>query len=142
MLLAWLTRRRRKRLLATPFPDEWLTYLERNVALYARLSDAERAKLQDDLRILVAEKHGEGCGGLVMTDEVKVTVAAHAALLLLGIDHDYFARVMSILVYPSGYRSPEGWTRPDGVVDMTAGRLGEAWYDGPVVLAWDAVLAG
>src|SRR5262245_48837435 len=140
MLFSWLARRRRAKLLATPFPVEWLGYLERNVPLYARLNAREQAKLSDDLRVLVAEKNWEGCGGLVMTDEVKVTIAAHAALLLLGIEHDYFARVMSILVYPTGFRSPDGWTRADGVVDMTVGALGQAWYDGPVVLAWDSVL--
>src|SRR5262245_30490963 len=77
-----------------------------------------------------------------MTDEIKVTIAAHAALLLLGISHDYFARVMSILVYPSGFRSPEGWMREGGIVDLTTGALGQAWYDGPVILAWDSVLNG
>jgi Mlc titration factor MtfA (ptsG expression regulator) len=142
VLFSWLTRRRRAKLLATPFPTEWLGYLERNVTLYAQLNEREKAKLRNDLRILVAEKHWEGCGGLVMTDEVKVTIAAHAALLLLGISHDYFARVMSILVYPTGFRSPDGWTRADGVVDLTVGALGQAWYDGPVVLAWDAVVQG
>jgi Mlc titration factor MtfA (ptsG expression regulator) len=142
MLFSWLTQRRRAKLLATPFQEEWLGYLERNVPLYAQLSEVERARLRDDLRILVAEKHWEGCGGLTMTDEVKVTVAAQAALLLLGIRHDYFARVMSILVYPSGFRSPEGWMGPGGVIDTSVGALGQAWYDGPVVLAWDEVVAG
>jgi Mlc titration factor MtfA (ptsG expression regulator) len=142
VLFSWLRSRRRAKLLAEPMPPEWLGYLERNVPLHSRLTEAEQARLRDILRVLVAEKQWEGCGGLTMTDEVKVTVAAHAALLLLGIDHDYFARVMSILVYPSGFRSPEGWTRADGVVDLSAGALGEAWYDGPIVLAWDSVLAG
>ena len=110
--------------------------------LYAALSERDRARLRDDLRVLVAEKNWEGCGGLEMTDEIKVTIAAQAAILLLGIEHDYFARVQSILVYPTGFRSPEGWTRPDGVIDLSVGALGQAWYDGPVVLAWDSVLEG
>lgn len=142
MLFSWLRSRRRSRLLATPFPDEWIGYLERNVPFYSRLNEREKAKLRADTRILVAEKNWEGCGGLTMTDEGKVTVAAHAALLLLGIEHDYFARVMSILVYPTGFRGPDGWMGADGVVDTTVGALGEAWYDGPIVLAWDAVVAG
>jgi Mlc titration factor MtfA (ptsG expression regulator) len=142
VIFSWLTRRRRRKLLAEPFPAEWLGHLDRNVPLYSRLNDTEKAKLRDDLRVMVAEKQWEGCGGLTMTDEIKVTIAAHAALLLLGIDHDYFARVMSILVYPSGFRAPEGWQRADGVVDLDAGALGEAWYDGPVVLAWDSVITG
>ncbi len=142
MLFSWLANRRRAKLLATPFPAQWLEYLERNVALYATLSDAEKAKLRDTTRILVDEKHWKGCGGLTMTDEVKVTIAGQAALLLLGIDHDYFARVLSILVYPSGFRSPDGWRRADGTVDGGMGALGEAWYDGPVILAWDSVVLG
>jgi Mlc titration factor MtfA (ptsG expression regulator) len=142
MIVSWLARRRRGKLLAGPFPAEWTGYLERNVPLYTRLNERERGILRDHIRILVAEKNWEGCGGLAMTDEVKVTIAAHAAVLLLGIEHDYFARVMSILVYPTGFRSPEGWQRPDGVVDLSVGALGQAWYDGPVVLAWDSVLEG
>jgi Mlc titration factor MtfA (ptsG expression regulator) len=142
MLFSWLTKQRRAKLLSTPFPSEWLEYLERNVPLYASLNEHEQAIVRDNLRILVAEKNWEGCGGLTMTDEIKVTIAANAALLLIGIDHDSFARVMSILVYPSGFRSPEGWRNAGGVVDLDMGALGQAWYDGPVILAWDAVLAG
>ncbi len=132
MLFAWLKQRRRRQLLATPFPEEWLAYLRDNVALYAPLTEAEQAKLRDLLRIFVAERCWEGCGGLTVTDEMQVTIAAQACLLLLNIEHDTFSRVPSILVYPSGYRSPA----------ERHGRLGEAWYRGPVVLAWDSVLGG
>jgi Mlc titration factor MtfA (ptsG expression regulator) len=142
MILSWFARRRRAKLLSRPFPGEWYELLGRNAPLYSRLNDRERATLCDVVLVLVAEKNWEGCGGLAMTDEVKVTIAANAAILLLGIEHDYYARVMSILVYPTGFRSPEGWTRADGVVDLSVGALGQAWYDGPVVLAWDAVLDG
>jgi Mlc titration factor MtfA (ptsG expression regulator) len=142
MLFAWLRRRRRRQLLAAPFPDKWLTYLRDNVALYAPLTEPEQARLRDDLRVFVAERHWEGCRGLTVTDEMKVTIAAQACLLLLNIEHDYFSRVPSILVYPSGYRAPVERRNPDGTVGGDPGRLGEAWYRGPVVLAWDSVLAG
>ena len=143
MPLLWPKRRRRARLLAGPFPDAWLGYLRDNVRLYARLGDAERARLRDDLRVLVAEKYWEGCGGLAMTDEVKVTVAAQAALLLLGIEHDYYSRVLSVLVYPTGYRAPVTRVGPAGVVDEGyCDRLGEAWDRGPVVVSWEAALIG
>jgi Mlc titration factor MtfA (ptsG expression regulator) len=142
MLFAWLKQRRRRQLLATPFPDEWLAYLRDNVALYTTLTDAEGAKLRDLLRVFAAERNWEGCGGLTVTDEMKVTVAAQACLLVLNIDHDYFGRVPSILVYPSGYRSPAERHGPDGTVNPDPGRLGEAWYRGPVILAWDSVLGG
>src|SRR4051812_15468234 len=85
MLLAWLRHRRRRALLAHPFPAEWEAYLYKNVAHYRHLADAEKARLRDDVRVFVAEKHWEGCGGLSMTDEIRVTIAAQACLLVLGL---------------------------------------------------------
>jgi len=140
MLFAWLRQRRRRQLLAAPFPPEWLSYLHDNVALYALLNESEQARLRDDLRIFVAERNWEGCVGLSVTDEMKVTIAAQACLLVLNMAHDYFRRVPSILIYPSGYRSPTA-RHPDGTIGAGSGRLGEAWYRGPVILAWDTVLA-
>ena len=141
MLFAWLRQRRRRQLLATPFPEEWLAYLRNNVALYQLLTEAEQARLRDALRVFVAEHHWEGCGGLTVTDEMKVTIAAQACLLLLNLDHEDFSRIGSILVYPSGYRTPVEHRNPDGTVGRDPGRLGEAWYRGPVILAWDTVLS-
>ena len=85
MLFAWLRRRRRRRLLAEPFPAGWEDALRQNVAYFAYYTGAEQWRLRDDLRIFVAEKHWEGCGGLVMTDEIRVTIACaslHAATRL------------------------------------------------------------
>jgi Mlc titration factor MtfA (ptsG expression regulator) len=138
MLLSWLKQRRRRRILGNPFPSAWRDYLQRNVAVYGLLSTGEQAQLRDDLRILVVEKNWEGCGGIEMTEEIMVTIAAQAALLLLGIEHDYYANVQSILVYPSAYEAPED--KELGIAGR--GRLGEAWYRGPVVLAWDSVKSG
>lgn len=142
MLFRWFERRRRRRLLAVPFPADWLAHLLRNVAAYDRLTDAEQTRLRNDLRVFIAEKSWEGCGGLTVTDEVRVSIAAQACLLLLGVDHDYFEHVQTILVYPTAYRSPDGDVGPDGVVREGVGRLGEAWHGGPVVLAWDEVRVG
>lgn len=142
MIFNWLKRRRRERILAAPFPAEWLEHLKKNVAVYDLLSPTQQSKLRDDLRIFIAEKSWEGCGGLTLTDEVKVAVAAQACLLVLGVEHDYFRRVETILVYPSAYRTPDGEVGPDGVVHEDSGRLGEAWHGGPVVLGWNAVRVG
>jgi Mlc titration factor MtfA (ptsG expression regulator) len=127
MLFSWLRQRRRRKLLALPFPPEWLRHLQNNVALYALLSEAEQARLRDDLRIFIAEKNWEGCGGLEMADEIKVTIAALACLLTLGIEHDYYGRVQSILVFPGGYRVPVHDVLADNVVlERECDRLGEA----------------
>src|SRR6516162_6669353 len=142
MVFSWLRQRRRRKTLSQPFPPIWLEYLRRNVAHYQFLSESEKSRLRDDIRIFVAEKNWEGCGGLRMTDEIKVTIAAMACLLVLGMEHNYFDRVKSILVYPTAYVAPESRERGTGVVDEAGeARLGEAWYRGPVVLSWDETRA-
>ncbi|HEY0972794.1 MAG TPA: M90 family metallopeptidase [Gemmatimonadales bacterium] len=102
-MLSFLRKRRRARLRETPAPDAWERIVRRNVPLARRLSDEDRAELMGHVQVLVAEKHFEGCGGLVLTDEHRVTIAAQAAFLLLRRDTDYFPRLRSILVYPSSY---------------------------------------
>jgi hypothetical protein len=136
MILSWLRGLRRKKILATPFPADWLAYLEQNVPHYPFLAPAEQSKLRDDLRVFVAQKNWEGCAGLEITDEIRVTIAAQACLMALGLDDDPFARVLSILVYPTGYAVPEErWYEGWSIAGETA-RLGEAWYRGPVILSW------
>jgi len=132
--------RRRARILQEPFPSLWQEYLQSNVAVYSVLPTDKQEQLRDALHIFVAERHWEGCGGLSMTDEIKVTIAAQACLLLLGMEHDYFSHVPSILVYPGGFRSGEARPIYPGMIQETGiGLVGEAWRRGPVILAWDEV---
>jgi Mlc titration factor MtfA (ptsG expression regulator) len=91
------------------------------------------------LRLLVHSVRWEGCGGLEITDEVKVTIAGQAALLLLGIEENSFRRVETILVYPSTFVAPARRCT-SYLVAHDAPLLGEAWSHGAVVIAWDAVL--
>jgi hypothetical protein len=133
--------RRRRKLLAEPFPPHWEVVLKRNVGHYPRLSEPERAKLRDVTRVLVAEKMWEGCGGQFITDEIKLTVAAQAALLLIGQpDHDHFSRVQSVIVYPDEFRTPrpEDGYEDDGLSETTLD--GQAWYRGPVIVGWKQAL--
>lgn len=139
-MFAWFRNRRRRKLLEEPFPPWWETILQRNVGHYPRLSDAEQVRLRDIARILVAEKTWEGSSGLFPTEEMKVTVAAQMALLLLGLEHDYFSRVDSVIIYPENFRTPnpEDW-EDDELSDRVLS--GQAVYRGPVILTWPDVLA-
>ena len=145
-MLRWLTERRRRHILENPFPPEWDEVLRRNVAAYALLDDDERARLRQLVQVFIAEKHWEGCGGLQLTDEIKVTIAGTGCLMLLGREHDLFGEVLSILVYPSSVVVPE---QQRSIFDpgVSAGRgetpvLGVAHHGGAVVLAWDSALRG
>ncbi len=134
--------RKRARLLQEPFPAAWDECLQRNVAIYSFLAPEKQERLCELLHIFVAERRWEGCGGQTITDEIKVTIGALACILLLGMEHDYFSQVPSILVYPTAFMAGEAHPIRAGVIhEEGVGLVGEAWRHGPVILAWDNVLA-
>jgi Mlc titration factor MtfA (ptsG expression regulator)/Tfp pilus assembly protein PilF len=139
MIFSWFKRRRRRRILATPFPADWLAYLKRNVPQYRLLTPHEQAKLRQRVQVFVHEKKWIGCGGLVINDEIKVTIAAQACLLVLGIDYEYhYDQIRSLLVYPDTYLHPPDIH--DGVFRNGAPVYGETWHRGPIVLSWKNTL--
>lgn len=142
-MFGWLRRRRRAALRETPFPDGWRAIVARNVPYAQLLSPADREELFGHVQVFLAEKHFEGCGGMEITDEVRITIAAQACVLLLHRRTDYYPRLSSILVYPTTYLAPGGERTADGfVTDGPQARLGESSARGAVVLVWDSVLAG
>ncbi len=93
--------------------------------------------------MFLAEKRFEAAGGLDLTEEMRVTIAAQACVLILHRETDYFPEVETIIVYPHAYRVPGAHVQPDGtVIEGGQERLGEAWHRGEVVLSWDDVVAG
>ena len=145
-MFRWLTERRRKHLLEQPFPEAWHAYLEVNVAAYPLLDDAERKRLRDLVQVFIAEKHWEGVGGLDLDDEIRVTIAGTGCQLLLARDHDLFARMVSIVVYPSTIvlpgQQPGVFMRTAQPVVRKQAIAGLATHIGTVVLAWDHALGG
>ncbi len=139
-----LEKRSRERMRAEAFPSEWLLVLERNAPFYQRLPPPDQRELQGHIRVIVAEKNFEGCGGLEMTDEIRVTIAAHAALLLLHRDTDYYPKLRSIVVYPAAFVVNHTEVVEEGgyTVEGPEARLGESWHHGAVVLSWDDVRSG
>lgn len=144
-MFEWWRERRREKILQEPFPEAFLPVLQRNVRHYARLDEAERKRLRDLVQVFVAEKNWEGCGGLELTEEMKVTIAAQAGLLVLELPHQLYKNVDSIFVYPSTVVRPEQapgiFIRPlSPVARGPLAMFGEAHVRGPVILAWDRVL--
>lgn len=136
--------RRRRQLRSQSVPNEWRSIIARNAPFFDRLSDADQRELLGHVQVFLAEKRFEGCAGLQLTDEIRVTIATQACLLLLHRKTDYYPRLMTILVYPSGYvvnevRPVEGHIWQEG----REGRLGETGRQmGSMVLAWDAAKSG
>jgi Mlc titration factor MtfA (ptsG expression regulator) len=137
----FLKRRKHAAIVAEPFPETWRAVVERDVAYAVKLSVEERKTLEGLVQIFIAEKSFEGCGGLELTDEIRVTIAAHACLLILHRDEaDVYPGLDSILVYPSAYRASSKKREGLVVIESEDARLGESWTRGAVVLAWDHVL--
>jgi MtfA peptidase len=125
------------------FPRVWQDFATENVQHFRHLKPSYSSKLINDMKIFIAEKRFEGCGGLEMTDEIRVTVAAQACLLLLGDASDYFPDLRSILIYPDSYIAQVERRAPDNtIIEGDEHRSGEAWNLGAIVLSWKDVLAG
>jgi MtfA peptidase len=132
--------RRREKIAGRSFPEAWLMLLKQNVPLYARLPEADQEELQRHILVFMAEKRFEACGGLRMTDQIKITIAAHACILLLHRKTDYYPGLKSILVYPRAFIAAHVRHSIGGTILETDDvRLGESWHHGSVVLSWDDV---
>jgi hypothetical protein len=109
----------------------------------ARLSSADQDRLYHIMQLFLKEVPFEGCGGLELRDEIQVTIAAQACLLLLKTPYPRYKRVRRVLVYPFAFvpkiqhlYDPNQPPRPDQPV------AGQAWLDGVVVLGWEEVKDG
>jgi len=149
LLVAWRRMRIRRRetrrrvLRAEPFPAEWQRILRENVPLYRRLPAECRDQLHGHIRVFLAEKRFEGCGGLQITDEIRLTIAAQACVLLLGRPATYYPKLSAVLVYPTAYVVRDQTSTGGGmIVDVEQVRAGESWTRGEVVIASDQALAG
>lgn len=130
---------RREQLMNQPFPPEWEKILDRNIALYRHLPGPLKKELQDHIQVFLAEKTFEGCGGLKITDEIRVTIAGQACILLLNRKSNYYPTLYTILVYPSAYVAKQTTIVGMMHVEEESVRAGESWTRGEVVLAWDEV---
>lgn len=130
--------RRRNRLRRLPLPRPWLEIVEANLPVYRNMPADLQAQIQGLMQVFLDEKRFLGAGGLEVTDEMRVTVAAQACLLLLNRRARVYPNLHTIFMYPSAYRTTRETTTQAGTVAKPVQtRLGESWTRGPVVLAWD-----
>ena len=140
----WWVARRRERARERPFPAAWRRILRRRVPAVARLPADLQRRLKRHIQAFVDEKPFIGCQGQDITDEVRVTIAAQACLLLLGDPKpDYFPRLRQILVYPEAFVVSRERPMGGGVLQEQRRVLsGESWTQGQVILSWAEVLGG
>ena len=127
---------RRKRELSQPFPEQWRAVLEQQVPFYRRLPKPQKEILESLVQLFLSEKDFYGCDGFEVDERVRLTIAGHACLLLLGRSFSHYDDIRSILVYPDVYRVQHAWEHGMIVHEGEEVRAGEASSHGQVVLAW------
>jgi Mlc titration factor MtfA (ptsG expression regulator) len=134
----FIKRPHRQKLRATPLPEAWKEIVEKNVPLARRLTPEERARLDGLVQIFLDEKSFEGAGGLVLDDEIRVTIAAQACLLVVNREVEApYPDLVSIVVYPHPWRTKRRERAGQVVLESEGANLGESWSRDLVVLAWD-----
>lgn len=138
-----LLQKKRKEIMAQKFPDRYKTIIEEKIKLYSYLPEKMKEELHRYVLVFLEEKTFEGCGGLEMTDEIKVTIAAQACFLLINNKEvTFYPELQSVVVYPTAYVVPEQTRNGVLTFNQPSVRLGESWTAGTVVLAWDDVEKG
>ncbi|GAA5525959.1 protein MtfA [Microbulbifer aestuariivivens] len=129
---SWRFRQLRSRALTR----EQKLLLQEALPLYRYLPPGLRAELESNVSLIVQDKEFVGCEGLVITEQIRVSIAAFAGLLLLQREHRCYPDLRTILVYPETYIARE--THFDGYIETShdSAREGEAHYLGPVVISW------
>ncbi len=145
-VLAWLIgaplwrARRRAAVMAQPLPAGALAAIGRNVPAVRHLPPELRERLESLMAVFIAEKEFVGCNGLVVTDEMRATIAALACLLVLG-RRGHYDQLHSVLVYPTAFWVEDEVEDEAGVVERRRRVLsGEAWESSRIILSWEDVL--
>jgi len=146
-VIAWLAgsplyaAHRRREASRRPFPSTWRDIVDRRVPLARNLPAPLRQQLEQRIQAFLVEKTFIGCDGVEITDEIRITIAAQACLLVLNRASPPFPRLRQILVYPGPFIVERVRLEPSGVLQEERNALsGESWSQGQVALSWEDVL--
>lgn len=142
-LIAWivlkptLKERQRDKIRSQPFPKQWRGILRRNVPYFYSMPTDLQLQLKQHILVFLDEKEFFGFEGIKITDEIRVTIASQACLLLLNRKTDYYPKLKSIYVYPAAFIAKHKSADSAGVLqDHHRVLSGESWELGRVVLSW------
>ncbi|MDO6710877.1 zinc-dependent peptidase [Aliiglaciecola sp. 2_MG-2023] len=134
---------KRKRMNRVPFPKAWRKVLQQRMPYFRKMPADLQLQLKQHIQVFLSEKNFVGCNGVVITDEIRVTIAAQACLLLLNRKTDYYPKLRTILVYPSAFAKQQQSRSSDGVhFTQNVAMSGESWGFGKIVLSWQDTLDG
>ncbi len=138
-----ITQQRNKLIAHGILPSEYTQILEKQMPLVARLPEQQSRRLKGLVVAFLDEKSFSGAGGLVITDEMRVLIAANACLLLLGREKSWYHGLKHIIVYPEVMIKMQRTMNAFGVMEEKKIALaGESWSYGCIALAWSQTKHG
>jgi Mlc titration factor MtfA (ptsG expression regulator) len=104
LVYAGMTRkvRRRRRILAQPFPAEWEAVLQREVVFFRALDPEDRKRFRRELQVFLGEKRITGIK-MELDTTTRVLAAASAVIPIFGFPEWEWEQISEILVYPDRF---------------------------------------
>ena len=140
ILLVMVVRGRRRaravaQQLSTPLSEAQRAAIDRTVPLTRRLPAELRAGLEGRVHRFLNQVDFQGCNGLVVTEDMKLSIAAQASLLLVNSDQ-WYDGLKTVMIYPHAFKSVQSRHSGYVVTEKEIIRSGESWLHGPVILSW------
>lgn len=121
----------------SPYSQQSWQQIAGRISILDRLKEDELHQLFQLAILFLNEKSIQGANDLVITDEMKQSIALQACLPILNLGLEWYQGWSSIIVYPSSYMTESTTTDEMGIVHSgQQHRSGEAWLRGPVILSW------
>jgi Mlc titration factor MtfA (ptsG expression regulator) len=131
----WSKRRKRAHLLAAALSAPQRAIVDQQVPLTRKLPVDLKEKLEGKIRLFLEQVAFVGCNGLEVTEEMRLSIAAQACLLVVN-SETWYDHLTTILVYPGAFKSRQARRNGYVVTEREIVRTGESWARGPVVLSW------
>ncbi|NQZ58775.1 MAG: zinc-dependent peptidase [Lentisphaeraceae bacterium] len=132
-------KQRRLQLMQTPLSAIHQQILYKNFPISQKLPIELEQRFEGLINNFLEENKFTGCQGLEINDEIRVTVAAQACLLILNNPtQSSYKKLHTVLMYPSAYIAKGREINDAGfIVESDQIRLGESWGGGTIVLSWN-----
>lgn len=138
----WIDYQRNK-IRQQPFKKQWRHIIQQRMPYFKKMPTDLQLQLKDHIKVFLAEKNFIGCNGVIITDEIKVTIAAQACLLLLNRKTNFYPKLQTILVYPRAFIKEQKERQENGLLyTQNVALAGESWDFGKIVLSWQDTLDG
>ena len=137
----WAKRQTQRTLLRSPLSAHQRKIIEHQVPLVSQLPQQFHAILEGKINVFLEQVSFYGCEGLEVTEEMELSIAAQACLIVVNTE-TWYDTLTTVLIYPGAFTSLR--KEYDGYVVKEAQtvRTGESWSRGPVILSWADTEAG